>query len=172
MIISTIAAFDKNRAIGVNGELPFSIKSDFENYKSITSGHALVMGRKTFESNSQPIPGRTNIIISSNRDYKVPNGSYLRHSVEDGIKLALELNHTECFINGGGQIYELGLPYVTRAYITTVNCTVSGADSFFPSVDFSTWENEKNFTHPKDDQNEYSWDFNIYTRVAQKGIKS
>lgn len=165
MRISTIVAYDKNRAIGHSGNLPWEIKDDFENYKKITEGHCLIMGRKTYESNTQPIAGRTNIVITSNREYEVPKGTYVRHSVEDGIKLALELGDDECFINGGGEIYKAGMSHVTKAYITQVHCEINGADSFFPDVDFSTWENEDGFVHEKDERNQYKWEFKVYTRL-------
>lgn len=171
MIVSTISAIDKNRAIGRANELPWSIKDDFENYKKITSGHCLIMGRKTFESNTQPIPGRTNIVITRNKDYQAPKGIFIRHSVEDGIKLALELGDEECFINGGAEIYKQAMPFVTCAYITTVNCQINDADSFFPSEDFSSWDRVDGFHHPKDEKNEYSWDFNIYKRALPKDKK-
>jgi dihydrofolate reductase len=168
MIVSVISAFDKNRAIGKGGNLPWSIKDDFENYKKITHGHCLIIGRKTFESDTQPIPGRTNIVITTNRDYKTSDGSHIRHSVEDGLKLALELGHSECFINGGAQIYEMGMPYVSKAYITTVNCQINDADSFFPKTDFESWERVDGFHFSQDDRNQYAWDFKVYTRVSPK----
>jgi dihydrofolate reductase len=171
MIVSVITAFDKNGAIGVNGNLPWSVKDDFDNYKKITKGHCLIMGRKTYESDSQPIPGRTNIILTTNKDYKAEDdGSYIRYSIEAALKLAFELGHKECFINGGAQIYKLGMPYVSKAYITEVNCQINDADSFFPNTCFDSWERVDGFHFSKDDRNEYSWDFNVYTRVSPKSF--
>ncbi len=167
MIVSVITAFDKNGAIGSKGNLPWSVKDDFENYKKITSGHCLIMGRKTFESDTQPLPGRTNIVITTNRQYKVEDQrTHIRHSVEDGLKLALELGFEQCFINGGGQIYELGMPYVSKVYISTINCQISDADSYFPKTDFGSWEKVESAHYPKNERNDYAWDFNVYTRIA------
>ena len=129
------------------------------------------MGRKTFESSAQPIAGRTNIVITRNEDYQAPKGIHIRHSVEDGIKLALELGDDECFINGGGKVYEAGMPFVTCAYITRVHCQINDPDTYFPDVDFSSWDKEDSFSHKKDERNEYSWDFSVYKRALPQGKK-
>ena len=100
MIVSVIVAYSKNLAIGLDNKMLWRLSDDFKNYKKITTGHCLVMGRKTFESIGKPLPNRTSIIITRNTDYQAPEGCYIVHSLEEGIAKAKELGETECFING------------------------------------------------------------------------
>lgn len=164
MIISLIVAYSKNRAIGLDNKMLWHLSDDFKNYKKITTGHCLVMGRKTFESIGKPLPNRTSIIITRNTEYKAPEGCYVVYSLEEALDTAKKLGETECFINGGAQIYEQSLEYVTRAYITDVDCEIEKADTYFPNVDFTAWEKIESFEHPKDEKNEYPWTFNLYER--------
>jgi dihydrofolate reductase len=164
MIISVIVAYSKNLAIGFDNKMLWRLSDDFKNYKKITTGHCLVMGRKTFESIGKPLPNRTSIIVTRNLNYKAPDGCFVSHSLEEGINKAKELGDTECFINGGAQIYKEAMALVNRAYITTVDCTIDKADAFFPTIDFSSWNLVHEFSHPKDEKNEYSWNFNQYEK--------
>lgn len=164
MIISTIVAYAKNHAIGLDNKMLWHLSDDFKNYKKITTGHCLLMGRKTFESIGKPLPNRTSIIITRNQDYKAPTGCYIVHSLEEGFELAKSLGESECFINGGAEIYKQAMPKVTRAYITVVDCKIQKADAFFPAVDFSNWTLKESFTHPKDERNEFSFDFFLYEK--------
>lgn len=165
MIISTIVAYAKNHAIGLDNQMLWRLSDDFKNYKKITTGHCLLMGRKTFESIGKPLPNRTSIIITRNLEYKAPTGCFTVHSLEAGINLAISLGETECFINGGAEIYSLAMPLVTRAYITEVDCEISKADAFFPKIDFNSWNLKESFTHPKDEKNEFSFTFSLYEKV-------
>jgi dihydrofolate reductase len=165
MIISVIVAYSKNFAIGLDNKMLWRLSDDFKNYKKITTGHCLIMGRKTFESIGNPLPNRTSIILTRDKNYKVPTGHYVVHSLEDGIAKAKELGESECFINGGAQIYKEAMNKVNRAYITTVDCRIESADAFFPEVDFTTWNEIEGFTHSKDEKNEYSWEFKKYERT-------
>ena len=164
MIISAIVAYSKNFAIGLDNKMLWHLSDDFKNYKKITSGHCLLMGRKTFESIGKPLPNRTSIIITRNKNYIVPEECYIVHSLEAGIKKAKALGETECFINGGAQIYEQSLPLLDRAYITTVDCEVENADAFFPQIDFSNWKKSQSFKHQQDEKNEYNWAFSIFDK--------
>ena len=165
MIISVIVAYSKNLAIGLDNKMLWRLSDDFKNYKAITTGHCLIMGRKTYESIGKPLPNRTSIIITRNKDYRAPTGCYVVHCLEEGLKKAKDLGDTECFINGGAQIYAEAMPLVNRAYITTVDCSIKNADAYFPKIDFSKWSHIKSFKHIKDDKNEYSWEFNHYDRI-------
>ena len=165
MIISVIVAYSKNYAIGLENKMLWRLSDDFKNYKKITTGHCLIMGRKTFESIGKPLPNRTSIILTRNKNYQIPEGHFVVHSLEDGLKKAKELGDTECFINGGAQVYEEAINIVNRAYITTVDCNIEKADAFFPKIDFSTWKEVEGFTHSKDEKNEYSWEFKKYERA-------
>lgn len=164
MIISAIVAMDKNHAIGSKGGLPWHLSDDFKNYKKITTGHALVMGRKTFESMKRPLPNRINIIVTRNKDYEIPKECYLVSSVEEGIELARSLGETECFINGGGEIYKNSFHLLTRLHMTYVDCKLIEADTFFPAIDYSKWERVESFSHPKDERNDYAWEYVLFEK--------
>jgi dihydrofolate reductase len=164
MIISLIVAFSKNKAIGLDNKMLWRLSDDFKNYKKITMGHSLIMGRKTFESIGKPLPGRTSIIITRNKDYSAPEGVHVTYSLEEAIDLAKSLGETECFINGGGEIYKQSLSLVDRAYITTVDCVIAKADAFFPETDFKDWKESDSFKFSKDDKNEYDWSFAVYNK--------
>jgi dihydrofolate reductase len=165
MMVSLIVAYSKNRAIGLDNKMLWRLSDDFKNYKKITMGHCLLMGRKTFESIGKPLPGRTSIVITRNRDYIVPEGVHITHSLEQAIDLAKNLGETECFINGGGEIYRQSLPLVERVYVTDVDCVISKADAYFPDVDFSKWRKTSGFDFIKDDKNQYDWSFSIFEKV-------
>lgn len=164
MIISVIVAYSKNYAIGLENKMLWHLSDDFKNYKKVTTGHCLLMGRKTFESIGKPLPNRISIIITRNLDYSAPEGCYIVHSLEEGITKAKALGETECFINGGAQIYEQSIPLINKAYITDVDCEIKNADTFFPKINFDSWKKVDSFCHHKDDKNEYSWTFNVYEK--------
>jgi len=165
MIISVIVAYSKNQAIGLDNKMLWRLSDDFKNYKKITTGHCLIMGRKTFESIGKPLPNRTSIIVTRNKEYQAPENCYIVHSLEEGIEKARDLGDLECFINGGAQIYTEAMPKVNRAYITTVDCSIEKADAYFPTIDFTSWNEVSGFSHPKDEKNEYSWEFKQYERA-------
>ena len=164
MKISLIVAYSQNKAIGLNNRMLWRLRDDFKNYKKITMGHCLIMGRKTFESIGSPLPGRTSIVISRNKDYEVPEGVILTDSLEGALEVARLTGDDECFINGGGEIYSLALPHVTTAYITEVDTEIEKADAFFPKVDFSSWKEVDSFTHQKDKSNDHNWTFFKYEK--------
>lgn len=164
MIISVIAAYSKNFAIGFDNKMLWHLSDDFKNYKKITSGHCLVMGRKTFESIGKPLPNRTSIIITRNLNYKAPEGCHIVYSLEEAIAKAKALGETECFINGGAEIYKQSISFINKAYITDVDCEIDHADAFFPKINFDTWKMIESFHHPKDGKNEYSWTFNVFEK--------
>jgi dihydrofolate reductase len=128
-IISIITAMSLNRAIGYKGKIPWHIPGEQQRFKQITWGHAIITGRKTYESIGKPLPGRTNIVITRHKKYKAP-GSIVVHSVEAALKNCPP-NETETFIIGGEQIFRLALPLVQRIYLTTIQQEIAG-DAFFP----------------------------------------
>lgn len=132
MKISIIAAIGKNRELGKDGKIPWHISEDFKRFKEITSGHPIVMGRKTWESFPiKPLPNRYNIIITRDTEFK-PEGVAVCNSIEDAIKVAKkERGGEEIFIIGGGQIYQQALPFVDKLYLTVVD-SFFDADTFFP----------------------------------------
>lgn len=136
--ISMIAAIAKeNRAIGKNNKLLWNIPEDLTRFKKITSGHPIIMGRKTYESIGRPLPGRTNIVLSRNIEKNI-EGCILASTLEEAIKKAIEIDKAEIFIIGGGEIFKKGILVADKLYLTLVEGDFEG-DVFFP--DYSA------FTH-------------------------
>jgi len=129
--ISEIAAISKNRALGKNNDLLFRIPDDLKRFKTITKGHPIIMGSKTFESlGSKPLHGRLNIVLSIEKNFKAP-GAKLVFTPRDAIDVATATDTHEIFIVGGGQVYKLFLPQADRLYLTVVDKEVD-ADVYFP----------------------------------------
>ncbi len=153
--ISIIAAIGKNRELGKNNELIWRISDDLKRVKELTIDHPIIMGRKTFESIGRPLPGRTNIVISSNVTYEA-EGCEVSNSLDTAIQLAKAApGNEEIFIFGGASIYEAALPHTDRLYLTLIDATDPEADTFFP-------EYEKEFTITRelintDNEPSYSW---------------
>ncbi len=127
---------EKTRVIGKNNRLLWKIPEDLKRFKAITSGHAVIMGRKTFESIGRPLPNRTNIVITRNPGFEAP-GCIISPSLESALEEAGKIEPSEIFILGGGEIYRQALPYADRLYLTVVYDDAEG-DAFFP--DFSDFQ--------------------------------
>lgn len=146
-MINLIVAIAKNRAIGYKGDLLTHIPGDLPRFKQITTGHTIIMGRKTMDSFPRgPLPNRDNIVITRNRNLKI-DGALVVHSLEDAINSASK--DKEIFIIGGGEIYNEALPYVDKLYITHVDKEFE-ADTFFPEIPECFKENfrEDHFEDP------------------------
>jgi dihydrofolate reductase len=136
MKISLIVAMASNRVIGLNNKMPWHLSADLKKFKKITMGSPILMGRKTHESIGKPLPGRANIIISRNLDYR-QDGCF----VFNDLKTALDqtcTNAKEIFVIGGSDIYEAILPMADAIYITLINKVFEG-DTFFPEIDLNVW---------------------------------
>lgn len=129
--ISAIAAIGKNRELGTKNQLSWRIAEDLKRVKTLTIGHPLIMGRKTFESIGHPLPGRTNIVVTRETDF-VAVGCTIAHSLEEALTKAREVETEEIFIFGGAQIYESALPFIDRLYLTLIDEEDKDADVFFP----------------------------------------
>lgn len=140
--VSIIAAIGKNRELGKENRLLWSIPEDMKHFKDLTLGHPIIMGRKTHESIGRALPNRTNIVVTRDIEYKVPLGVYKVPSIEEAIEVARIHDKTpvepgaittgEVFVIGGAQIYEVALPYANKIYLTLVDKEFSDADAFFP----------------------------------------
>ncbi len=161
MILSCVIAFGKNRGLGFGNKLPWHLPDDLKNFKDITRGHTVIMGRKTYDSMGKLLPERKNIIITRDKSYKIPNATIV-HSVEDAIKECKK--EKEVFIIGGGEILKLALPYLNRMYLTHVEAEVP-ADSFFPEFNINEWKIISEKFHPKDEKHPYNFTFKIYEKV-------
>lgn len=140
MAISMIAAVGKNLELGKNNDLIWHFKEDMKFFKETTMGHPVIMGRKTFESLPKALPGRKNIVISANTEYKA-HGAEIVASVEEAIKLA-EAEDTDAFVIGGGRIYTEFLPYADNLYLTEINAECPDADTYFPEFNKSDYIKE------------------------------
>lgn len=136
MKISLIVAMASNRVIGLNGTMPWHLSADLKRFKHITLGSPILMGRKTFDAIGRPLPGRENLIISRNRDYK-----QLGCRVFADIETALEYAQAspEIFVIGGATLYEALLPQADYLYLTLVEREFAG-DTYFPEIDYSAWQ--------------------------------
>jgi dihydrofolate reductase len=130
-----IVAMTPDRVIGVGGGLPWRIPEDLRHFKATTMGHAIVMGRKTFDEVGRPLPGRRNIVITR-QAIAIPDVEVAR-SLDDAVELA-RTTDPEPYVVGGAEIYRLALPVATRLVVTWVDRKVEG-DTHFPAVDWSEW---------------------------------
>ncbi|HEY8134053.1 MAG TPA: dihydrofolate reductase, partial [Thermoanaerobaculia bacterium] len=154
MIVSIIVAVSDNNVIGKANRIPWRQSADLKRLKSLTMGHHLLMGRKTFESLERPLPGRTIIVITHDRNFSV-DGVLTAPSLERAIEMA-RLDE-EVFIGGGAQIYEQSLHRADRMYLTRVHAEVEG-DTFFPEFDDVTEWNLVDVEHCEaDERNEYPY---------------
>ena len=132
MKTSMIVVVGKNREIGFENKLLWDLPADMDHFREITTGHVVILGDRTFESIGKPLPNRTTIVITLNKDYKVPEGCYLVHSIDDAVAKAKELDPDgEVFVIGGATIYKLFLPITEKLYITEVD-DAPKADTYFP----------------------------------------
>ena len=131
--VSIIAALGKyDNALGKNGDLVWRLSGDLKRFKSLTMGHPIIMGRKTHESIGKVLPGRTNIIVTRNPQYRA-EGGLIVSSLDEAIEKAKEENNQEIFIIGGGEIFKQALPVTDKLYLTLIDAHTEGADVFFPS---------------------------------------
>lgn len=134
--LSIIVAIAKDGVIGLNNTLPWHLPEDLRRFKALTMGHHIIMGRKTYESLGRLLPGRTTVIVTRNKTYKV-GGALTVHSLESALKLCSA--DVEPFLIGGAELYKNGLERATKLYITQVHAEFVG-DAFFPEVDFDDWQ--------------------------------
>lgn len=158
-MISIIVATDEQNVIGKDNELIWHLPDDLKFFKQLTSGHSIIMGRKTFESIGRPLPNRTNIIITNDQHYKA-EGCHVVHSLNDALRICEHDN--ERFVVGGEQIYRLALPFATRVYLTRVHHSFEG-DRHFPELG-SEWEAVEKLDHAADDKHAYSFTFITYEK--------
>ena len=125
----------KNRVIGSNNVIPWHLPSDLKRFRALTMGHAVIVGRKTYESIGRPLPGRTNIVVTRQKDYPIASGHWAVCSFEEAILLA---GSGEMFVIGGEEIYRRALPIAEKIYLTIVHHEFPG-DAFFPELDFNEW---------------------------------
>lgn len=160
--ITMIAAAGENNALGKDNDLLWHLPDDFKRFKELTTGHCIIMGRKTFESFPKPLPNRTHIIITRDTNYKVDHPDCeVVHTFEDAIRLTSADEHP--FIIGGGEIYTQGEKFAHKLEITRVHEAFE-ADTFFPLVDEKLWQLIASEYHPKDERHKYDFTYLTYER--------
>ena len=160
-MIIMIAAVAENNALGKNNELVWHLPNDFKRFKSLTTGHHIIMGRKTFESFPKPLPNRTHVVITRQKDYN-PEGCIVVDSIEKAIAVCPE--NESSFIIGGGEIYNLGLPFSDQLEITRVHHSFD-ADAFFPEINSDNWKVIQTEFNPIDDKHQFAYTYQTFVKV-------
>jgi len=157
--MNIIVAASENNVIGNKGGMPWHLGADLKYFKATTMGHAIIMGRKTFESIGRALPGRRNMVISRNKDFQVPEGVELYASLEEALKAAPE----DAFVMGGGQIYNQAWPLASRYYITRVHTTIEEFDTVVPALpEGCTLISSED--HAADEKNDYDMTFEVWSK--------
>ena len=168
MKLAMIVAQSKNRVIGKDNDLPWRLPNDLQYFKSITMGKPIIMGRNTYESIGRALPGRTNIVITSNVEYSA-QGIKVVHSLEQAIELAESICRIdgvgEAMVIGGAQIYQQALSMADTLYITEVDAEIEG-DAFFPVLDYSQLSERERNDNPSDASNPYPYSFVVYEKLC------
>jgi dihydrofolate reductase len=160
--LTIIVAAGENNAIGKDNDLIWHLSDDLKRFKKLTSGHYIIMGRKTFESFPKPLPNRTHIVITRQNDYQVPDGVLIVNSLADAIDAAR--HDKQPYIIGGGEIYKQAMPLADKLEITRVHASFEDADTFFPEINEKEWEEVERITHQADDDHKHSFSFITYVR--------
>lgn len=172
MNISIIAAVGRKRELGFGNKLPWHLPDDLKRFKALTRGYAVVMGRKTYQAIGRPLPERTNIIITRNKDFTAP-GCVVVGSMEEAIAAAEKTNGDagggaaesgEVFVIGGAEIYKLALPLANKMYLTHVDADMD-ADVYFPEFNEKEWRVGATEPHGADEKHPHSFIFKIYERI-------
>ena len=164
-MISIIVATAENGVIGKDNQLLWRLSADLKQFRILTTGHSIIMGRKTFASIGKSLPNRTNIVISRQTNFDFPTGILQTDSLEKAIEIAKNSEgNDEIFIIGGGNVYRQALDITDKIYLTEVKATLEG-DAFFPKLNEKNWKETSRISHIKDEKNEYNFDFVELERI-------
>lgn len=167
-MITLIAVVGPDNCLGADGKLLYSLRDDMRHFKEYTLGHPIIMGRKTYESfPGGPLPGRTNIVITRQENYKVPDGVIVVSSVQEAIKAATSANGSEnIMVIGGGEIYRQMMPYATDLELTEVLSSPSVVpDTYFPIIDKTCWKQTSSTPIAIDSRSALPYLFTHYHRI-------
>lgn len=157
--IIIIAAAGENNELGKDNDLLWHLPADFKRFKEITTGHFIIMGRKTFESFPKPLPNRTHVIITRSKNYEAPDGCIVVDSISSAIEACPK--EENLFIIGGGEIYKQSVYIANCIELTRVHHTFE-ADTFFPSIDLNHWQLKHSEFHPSDEKHQFDFTFETY----------
>lgn len=161
-MIKILVAFDENRVIGKNNALIWHLPADLQRFKALTTGHVIIMGRKTYESIGKPLPNRTTIVITRQSDYK-PAGIIVSNSLEEAILKAKSISREDVYIVGGAEIYQLSLALADQILVTQLHDIFDG-DAFFPEISMDTWEIVERERGVTDEKNKFQYSFLTYQK--------
>ncbi|WP_088032678.1 dihydrofolate reductase [Evansella clarkii] len=160
-MISMVVAMDENRVIGKDGDLPWHLPNDLKFFKRVTTGHTIIMGRKTHESIGRPLPDRRNIVVTTQQSY-APEGVEVLHSLEE-VKQFADKKEEEFFLIGGETLFRQLLPVTGRIYLTVIHDEFEG-DTYFPEISEDEWEVVSSEKGETDEKNIYEHTFLVYER--------
>ena len=162
MRISIIVAMGLSRQIGLQGKIPWHLSSDLQNFKKITMGHTLVLGRRTFESVGKALPGRKTIVLTRDESFTAKDCQRARN-LQEAIDLAKEAGETEVFLAGGSEVYARGLALADRLYLSFVNYK-GPADTFFPAYTMEAWKKLDSQVFPETEK-DLAWTYEVWDRI-------
>ncbi|WP_033961232.1 dihydrofolate reductase [Psychroserpens jangbogonensis] len=161
--LTIIVAAGENDAIGKDNDLIWHLSDDLKRFKSLTNGHHIIMGRKTFESFPKPLPNRTHIVITRQSDYQAPEGVIIVNNLDDAIDAAK--SDKQPFIIGGGEIYKQSMALANKIELTRVHSSFENADTYFPEIDETQWKEVGRSTHDADEKHAHAFSFVTYLRT-------
>lgn len=158
-----VVAMGQKNEIGSNNQLLWHLPKDLKHFKELTSGHPVIMGRKTYESIGRPLPNRTNIVVSQRKDW-FEEGVLIVGSLKEALKFAKKIDEN-IYIIGGGEIYRQTMDLCDRLEVTRVNAELE-ADTFFPEIDSEKWQKTNEICHEKDEKNSFDFCFETWERIT------
>ncbi|MDN3694864.1 dihydrofolate reductase [Chryseobacterium tructae] len=161
-----VVAMGEKNEIGFENQLLWHLPKDLKHFKDLTSGHPIIMGRKTYESIGKPLPNRTNIVVSRKKDW-FEEGILIVGSLKEALKFAKKIDE-EVFVIGGGNIYEQTMEIVDKLEVTLVKADLE-ADTYFPKIDEKIWKKTNEVCHEKDEKNGYDFCFQTFERMKSEG---
>ncbi len=169
LIISHLVAASQNNVIGKDNKLPWHLPNDFKYFKNKTWGMPVVMGRNTYESLDKPLPGRTNVVLTTNKEWK-RDAVLVAHTIDEAIKQSCETDCKEIFIIGGGEIFKQSMDIVNKIYLTRVHTTVDG-DAFYPDFDKLKWKLISKDSHKTDEKHKFDYTFQTWEKINNVTLK-
>jgi dihydrofolate reductase len=166
MMLSAVVAASTNNTIGANNQLLWRLPNDMKFFKNTTWAMPVIMGRKTFESLGKPLTGRTNIVITRQKDFAA-EGVKVVSTIDEAMKTAADADAKEAYIIGGGEIYRQTMPWLHRIYLTRVHTVIEG-DTFFPDINPSEWNLLSQLDFKADEKHKYDYCFQVWERKPDR----
>jgi len=163
MMVSVIVACSQNWVIGRDGDMPWRLSADLKRFKALTMGHAMIMGRKTYDSIGRLLPGRETIILTRQNDFDVAD-AHVVHTVDQALSVGGQ--YEQLFVVGGAEIYKLMMPHADRLFLTLVHTRIEDGDTFFSPPDFFEWDLIRSEELSADEKNQYPTRFEEWQRVV------